>query len=205
METKIEVPAKYLEVLKLFSARNDMRHYLGGVHVEIRPEGIFLDATDGHIYGCFHVESEESETVPHYETIIPVSLLDGLKFGKGLVTISFSGIESVDINYGTLSVHGELMVHVFPSLRNVIPKVVTGKPAQFDFRLLARLEKARTILRGKNDGSVVLGYNGEDGPSIVYLGEENFTGLIMPLRGVEPIKTFPDWFLSYVLGENHAT
>jgi hypothetical protein len=128
-----------------------------------------------------------------------------LKFGKGLVTISFSGIESVDINYGTLSVHGELMVHVFPSLRNVIPKVVTGKPAQFDFRLLARLEKARTILRGKNDGSVVLGYNGEDGPSIVSLGEENFSGLIMPLRGVDPIKTFPDWFISYVLGESHAT
>jgi DNA polymerase III sliding clamp (beta) subunit (PCNA family) len=203
METKIEVPAKYLEILKLFSARGDIRHYLNGIHVEIRPDGIFFDATDGHIYGCFHVESEES-AVSHYEATIPISLLDRLKFGKGLVTLAFSGIESVDINYGTLSVHGELTGLVFPSLRNVIPKVVTGKPAQFDFRLLARLEKARSILRGKNDGSVVLGYNGEDGPSIVSLGEENFTGLIMPIRGVDPIKTFPDWFLSYVLGENHA-
>jgi DNA polymerase III sliding clamp (beta) subunit (PCNA family) len=174
METKIEVPAKYLEVLKLFSARNDMRHYLNAIHVEIRPEGIFLDATDGHIYGCFCVESEESETVPYYEALIPMSLFDGLKFGKGTVAMDFSGTESVHINYGAFSVHGELMVHVFPSFRNVIHKVVTGKPAQFDFRLLARLEKARSILRGKNDGSVVLGYNGEDGPSIVSLGEENY-------------------------------
>jgi DNA polymerase III sliding clamp (beta) subunit (PCNA family) len=178
-----------------------------GICLEVRLDGIFLFATDGHVYGCFRIENSselESDTLPG--VAIPTEILRGFKFDKGTVeiTLLFSDIESVRINYGTFNAYAELEKQTFPNIRNVIPKVVTGKPAQFDFRLLARLEKARTILHGKNDGAVVLGYNGEDGPSIVSLGEENFTGLIMPLRGVDPIKTFPDWFLSYALGENHA-
>lgn len=205
----LTVPAEYIAVLKLFAAVKDVRHYLNGIALEIGATESRLVATNGVILGYFRVVSEQPK--PLTNIIIPHDLLKHIK-PNGVVEITIGPRQAEDngrsekasmlysrpvsIVHAGMSVSGQTIDSVFPDYRSVIPSKVSGQPAQFDARLFCTLAKAWSILHGNKDPHLVgIGYNGQ-GPALINLANDNFTGIIMPLREgavnvpVEP----PAWF-----------
>lgn len=211
MEIKITVRAEIIAVLKLFAADKDIRFYLNGINLEIGATESRLVATNGHILGCFRVESEQPDVdAPLTNIIIPNDLLKPIK-PTGLVEITIGELETKDngkgeevpvsnarpvtLTYAGLSMSGKTVDVRFPDFRRVIPSKVSGQPAQFDPRLIGTLAKAWSILHGgKGPHCVGLGFNGNDG-ALITLADENFVGVIMPMspRANTAPETPPSW------------
>ena len=211
MEIKLIVRAEIIAVLKLFASDKDVRYYLNGINLEIGATESRLVATDGSMLGCFRVESEQPEVdAPLTDIIIPNDLLKAIK-PSGMVEITIGELETKDngkgekvpvsnarpvtLTYAGLSMSGKTMDGKFPDFRRVIPAKVSGQPAQFDPRFTSTLAKAWSILHGgKGPHCVGLGFNGNDG-ALITLADENFVGVIMPLRPhvVTVPKTPPCW------------
>jgi hypothetical protein len=207
MEIKIAVPAEYIAALKLFAAEKDLRSYLNGINLEIGAKESRLVASNGHMLGCFRVESEQPDvTTPLGGIIIPNELLKFIK-AKGTVEITIGPLETrangegeevslsrpVTLTYAGMSVHGKTLNGVFPNWRNTIPAKVTGKPAQFNPVYTGNLAKAYAALHGgKGPLCVGLGFNG-DGAALIDLNDANFFGILMPMRLDAPVSP-PDWW-----------
>lgn len=211
MEIRVSVPAKYIEVLKLFAGEKDPRAYLNGINLEIGAAKSRLVATNGAMLGCFRVESEQPDVnTPLTDIIIPNNLLKAIK-PTGLVEIAVGELKTkkndkgekvpvsnarpVTLTYAGWSITGMTTEGVFPDFRRIIPATVSGQPAQFDVNLIASIAKARLILHGRKSGRyATIGFNGDDA-ALLDLADENFVGVIMPLspdRVVAP-KEAPYW------------
>ena len=217
MEIKLTVRAEAIAVLKLFAANKDVRYYLNGINLEIGRKETRLVASDGTMLGCFRVESEQPDVdAPLTDVIIPNDLLKPIK-PTGLVEIIIGELETKDngkgekvpvsnarpvtLTYAGLSMSGKTLDGKFPDFRRVIPSKVSGQPAQFDPRFTGTLAKAWSILHGgKGPHCVGLGFNGNDG-ALITLADENFVGVIMPLRphAVVTPDTPPSWAHDYSL------
>jgi DNA polymerase-3 subunit beta len=91
-----------------------------------------------------------------------------------------------------MSVHGKTLDGMFPEWRKTVPARVTGEPAQFNTAYMGNLAKAYTALHGgKGTPYVALGFNG-DAAALIDLADENFFGILMPMRIDAPVSP-PDW------------
>lgn len=203
MKVSLTVPASYIAVLKLFTSNTGM--YCDGICLEIGREEARLVATNGAALGCFRLATDQPQLDAPLTTIIPSDLFQSLKQTKGQVEIIIEDVESggvgsemsysVTIIYAPMcvSISGKTMGIRFFDYRRVIPAEVSGEPAQFDPHYMTVLAKAGSILHGaKNKHCVSIGYNGENA-ALISLGDDNFIGVLMPLRGMEPPKTCPSW------------
>lgn len=207
MRVSLTVPASYIAVLKLFTSKTGMS--CDGICLEIGREEARLVATNGAALGCFRLATDQPQiTAPLTNIIIHNELLKPIKpVGKVEITIGDpelkeQGGKKVPSNARpvtiastamSLRVSGTTLDAVYPDYRRAIPDEVSGEPAQFDTRYLAALAKAWSILHGaKRAPRVGIGYNGENA-ALISLGDDNFAGVLMPVRGVEPPKTCPSW------------
>lgn len=207
MKVSLTVPASYIAVLKLFTSKTGM--FCDGICLEIGREEARLVATNGVALGCFRLVLEQQQiTAPLTNIIIPNELLKPFKpVGKVEITIGDPELKerrgkkvpsnarpvTIASTAMSLRVSGTTLDAVYPDYRRAIPDEVSGEPAQFDTRYLAALAKAWSILHGiKSAPRVGIGYNGENA-ALISLGDDNFAGVLMPVRGVEPPKTCPSW------------
>ena len=185
------IPVKYLNAARQFAAIKDARTYLQGVYVDHDR----IVGCDGAICGVFRLP----EPVP-FKVLLPNMLLDRLKIPKQITTVDLSvedsaipGYKRVTISYSGTQVTEEVDGPYYPDYRGVIPKSVTGETAQFDINLLNRINKAAEALHGKSETSHVrIAHNGQ-GPALIHLADENFTGCIMPLRDQDVPCEAPAW------------
>lgn len=210
MEIKLTVRAEIIAALKLFAADNDVRFYLNGINLEIGRKETRLVATDGVMLGCFRVESEQPDVdAPLTNIIIPNDLLKPIK-AKGMVEILIGPLETkkdakgeevpvssarpVTLTYADVSMSSKTLDGIFPDWRRAIPSKVSGEAAQFDPAYVGLLAKVAAALYGKSK-YVGIGFNGDDA-ALLDFGDENFVGVLMPLRPdvVTAPRTPPDWW-----------
>ena len=179
------IPVKYLNAARQFAATKDTRAYLKGVYVD----GDRIVGCDGAMCGVFRLP----EPVP-FKVLLPNTLLDRLKIPKQITTVDLSVEDSkVIISYAGAQVTEEVDCPNYPDYRRVMPKSVTGEAAQFDISLLNRINKAAEALHGKSATSRVrIAHNGQ-GPALIHLDDENFTGCITPLRDQDVPRETPAW------------
>ena len=209
MEIKLTVRAEIIATLKLFAADKDVRLYLNGINLEIGATEQRLVASNGHILGCFRIESKLPEvTAPLGNIIIPNDLLKPIK-AKDLVEITIGPLETrkdakgeevpvsparpVTLTYAGMSMSGKTLGVEFPDWRLVIPSKVSGEPAQFNPAYVGTLAKAYAALHGKKGPFVGIGFNGNAG-ALIDLADENFVGVLMPMMGQPMPHTPPEWW-----------
>lgn len=210
MEIKLTVRAEIIAALKLFAADKDVRFYLNGINLEIGRKETRLVAADGVMLGCFRVESEQPDVdAPLTNIIIPNDLLKPIK-AKGMVEILIGPLETkkdakgeevpvssarpVTLTYADVSMSSKTLDGIFPDWRRAIPSKVSGEAAQFDPAYVGLLAKVAAALYGKSK-YVGIGFNGDDA-ALLDFGDENFVGVLMPLRPnvVTAPRTPPDWW-----------
>jgi hypothetical protein len=180
------------------AGKEEARHWLVGVHVEIAPHQVTYVATDGHI--LFAVRGEAADDCPDNSLVgewtIPVDVIGKLRKGFTLpLTLNANPdssrmtlIEDEDDSFGFPPVHGD-----FPNWRRVIPRrVKQDGPFRhlFDPALLSRLGKAGTAI-GAPRPFVAL--NGA-GPALVTYSGATAVRCIMPIRARgETLFEAPAW------------
>ena len=183
-ETLLTVPANVLRALLIFAADEDVRKYLNGIFVECGPAGARLAATDGHIMAVVKIDGE----------FAPVSCI----FPRELVEAGLRGTKKGD--FTTLKIGAQCGVSQleapaingrYPAWRKALPTTTSGELAQYDFALLARIDKAAKLLGVKYPP--VLAHN-DNGPAPVDMGNPDFFAVVMPMRiKPENLPVVPDW------------
>lgn len=195
----MQINLKALKVTALFVSSEETRYYLKGVHVESKPEGFVMTATNGHYLMMTRHDYENDETTPTWDSfIVPISLIDRVKLDKRIdyAEIDYDGTK-ISITYMGATYSENKIDGSFPDARRVVPNSVSNETAQFDPAYIALFGKAKTLITGKKSGNVItISHNGYS-PALVDLvpddaGFQGF-GVLMPLRTNKPMSCPPSW------------
>ena len=183
----MNIPAKYLKAALLFAGKKDVRYYLNGVLFEVLNGQARLAATDGHILGVFRLGEC---SLPDTQIIIPREKIESIKLKDGEVTLRPGDFKTCALVYAGDEFTFTAVDDRFPDYRRVIPSgVMSGEPAQFSSELIARLDKAYKVLNPSSKWNVpYISHNGSSS-ALVDLNDDNFLGVIMPIRPIRPLRT----------------
>lgn len=182
----------------LFRGIDDIRYYLNGLYLETGINGARLVGCDGHQLAVAKIEGE----FPESSIIIPGSLVAAVKSkakSPQFVTLEFlegnqqfkDGVfvpRDITLTFGEITTTAKELDGKFPDYRRVVPSEVDGTVAQFDPRLVNRIDKACSILGYKF--FVGIAHNGNSsGLSVI---DEGFVVVTMPFKA-DPKKVSPAW------------
>lgn len=187
----------------LFRGVEDIRYYLNGLYLETGAFGARLVGCDGHQLAVAKLEG----CYPNATIIIPGSLVAAVKtkakgpqhvvleFKEGTQSYKKSGADKgafiardITLTFGELTTTAKELDGKYPEYRRVVPAEVDGTIAQFDPKLVNRIDKACSILGYKFFAGIA--HNGNSsGMSVI---NDGFLVVTMPLK-VEPSKSSPAW------------
>ena len=200
---KITISTSILAAVLLFRGIEDVRYYLNGLYLETGTNGARLVGCDGHQLAVAKLEGEYQES----SIILPNSLVAAVKSkakAPQAVTLEFTeghqqyvkkgnveGIfvpRDITLTFGELTTTAKELDGKFPEYRRVVPSEVDGMTAQFDPRLINRIDKACSTLGSK--AFVGVAYNGDR--SALSVIDESFVVVTMPYK-TDPMKLSPAW------------
>lgn len=192
---KLAIPVDTLKALMLFTAKDDIRFYLNGIHIETGPNRTLAVATNGHVMALANLDMVGSK---------PATILvprDGLERALKAVTkttvcldIEFDPGDdpgrTISIEVNDTVIRCVSIDDRYPDFRRVFPHKVSGESAQYNPDYLALLTKANKLLGHKDASYPGIAMNGNScGLSVI---REDFVAVVMPLR-VEPAVETPAW------------
>jgi DNA polymerase III sliding clamp (beta) subunit (PCNA family) len=205
----LRLTAKLLPIIAPFMAKNDIRYYLNAINVRPHSDGgAVICATNGHALGAIHDRDAvcEHEVILRFDARMQQACASGLANERAVVMIGDrlavveNGSAEVYIQAGRPDVEAQ-----YPRYERVIPKEETLQPGLvglYGGPLIALCEKAASAaaktraikLRGYS-GLQFFTVNGDSQSSAVVrmLAAPEFVGVLMPMRGDDPISATPAW------------
>lgn len=188
------VNLRVLSAATAFASKDENRHYLNGVCIELDERGATYVATDGHRMIVFRDDLGAGENLLTGRFIIPTSrcksfTIDKKDDGCGKI---FADGERLALAYGRVDVRFDPIASDYPNWRRSIPpKGASGALAQFDLLQLADFNKFGLAL---SLPPPFVAPNG-DGPACIwYPGHQHVMGIIMPIKITDELaRTPPDW------------
>jgi DNA polymerase-3 subunit beta len=183
------------------AAKDDIRYYLNGLCFELGDTGkntaVNIIATNGHVLSIMREYAPEVSADNFGTFIVPRTMLEKIKAQKKheskTVTITADLVSNdCTVEYDGVKLTGKLVDGKFPDVRRVMPRKISGEPAQYKPDLLARFQTAGEILVGKKFYGPVIGYNGQSAAA-VSIGTDNYFGVIMPFRTDDMPENAPAW------------
>jgi DNA polymerase-3 subunit beta len=190
----IKINATDLRAVALFSAKQDCRWYLNGVCVEVLKHQVRLIATNGHIMAvAYQVRDDDTIAIHDTQLIIPSAAVAVFAKEKGDLILDVpAGVSTCTLkNLGGLEFVFTPVDGKFPDYRRVLPSSFSGQTAQFNGEYIALFDKAAKKIYGRKF-SPSIAHNG-DGSAMVRGVNENFIGIIMPVRNTVET-TLPEWY-----------
>lgn len=194
---KITIDHSVIKALLICAAKQDVRYYLKGVLVDARASDVTLVTTDGHRMLAYPVATDAIEALAPGQYIIPREALEAVKPCKaGRVTLPIT-IE-IDVAHGrenkitgATSAVTPLIDGKFPDWRRVMPKTVSGEPAQYQAEYLGDFGRIAELLGTKHPH---VHHNGSSAAIVGNLGAA--LGVLMPMRSDAEFSTLPAWALA---------
>jgi DNA polymerase-3 subunit beta len=194
---KITIDHNIVKALLICAAKQDIRYYLKGVLVDARASDVTLVTTDGHRLLAYPVAVDAIEALAPGQYIIPREALEAVKPAKaGRVTLPITieidtakGLENKIT--GATSVVTPLIDGKFPDWRRVLPKTVSGEPAQYQAEYLGDFGRIADLLGTKYPH---IHHNGSSAAIVGNLGAA--LGVLMPMRSDAEFSALPAWALA---------
>jgi DNA polymerase-3 subunit beta len=199
----ITINTDIFAAVALFRAINDIRYYLNGLYLEAGAHGARLVGCDGHQLAVARIEGKYTES----SIILPSSLVAAVKAkarSPKLVTLEFSdgGQQLVDrdnaknvfvprditLTYGETTTTAKELDGKFPDYRRVVPAEADGTAAQFDPKLVKRIDRACSVLGYKFFAGIA--HNGKS--SALSVVDDSFLIVTMPFN-IDPVQVAPLW------------
>ena len=199
----ISIKTDIFAAVSLFRGVDDIRYYLNGLYLETGAKGARLVAADGHQLAVTRIAGE----YPESKIILPSTLAAFVKSkakAPQYVTLEFNEgnqqyqtVENVEgvfvprditLTFGDMKTSAQEIDGRFPDYRRYIPNEVDGKPAQYEPRLVSRIDKACNILGYKF--FVGIAHNGN--MSALSVIDDDFVVATMPYKA-DPTPISPAW------------
>jgi hypothetical protein len=195
----IKFASKYLPALMKFMAKNDIRYYLMGIHIEPDPKGgAILCATDGHRMLVIKDKDASYPADAPKEGVIFHINKDAARFCKGEVR-GVAGYATIDIESQRLTIFsgddnevflqpGKCLVNgKFPIWQRVLPDFTKLQQSSLSYAAPEYISDAVMVHPGSGSRNVGHGcrfwQENELGPVIVeYSHHPEQIAIIMPLR-----------------------
>jgi len=209
---QVAIKQSTIKSVSLAMAKNDIRYYLNGLHIETNGRETRIVATDGHRMNVARVKhydflvgedgkrtAIEAELTDIESVIIPAELVKSIvthKFPKSYkhsdVTISTEGDKVTatvmgGVQYSALRVDGK-----FPDWRRVVPDTLSGEHAEYNPEyVFSAIEAWRIYCDLSKTACVSIARNGTGAGGIFV---EGFAAIIMPWRtdGCEAVSGMAD-------------
>lgn len=196
---KITIDHNIVKALLICAAKQDVRYYLKGVLVDARANGdVILVTTDGHRMLAYPVATDAIEALAPGQYIIPREALEAVKpckAGRHVLPITIEIVtapDQPDPERAGVTIKGKTSITVtgatsavtapidgkFPDWRRVLPKTVSGEPAQYNPEYVSGFGDICKLLGGKYGPHI--NHNGSSAAPVTNLGPA--LGVIMPLR-----------------------
>jgi DNA polymerase-3 subunit beta len=195
---KITIDHNIVKALLICAAKQDIRYYLKGICVDARANGdVVLATTDGHRLLAYPVATDAIEALAPGQYIIPREALEAVKpckAGRHMLPITIEidtakGLENKIT--GATSTVTPLIDGKFPDWRRVLPKTVSGEPAQYQAEYLGDFGRIADLLGTKQPH---IHYNGSAAAIVGNLGAA--LGVLMPMRSDAEFSALPAWALA---------
>jgi DNA polymerase-3 subunit beta len=195
---KITIDHNIAKALLICAAKQDIRYYLKGICVDARANGdVVLVTTDGHRLLAYPVATDAIEALAPGQYIIPREALEAVKpckAGRHMLPITIEidtakGLENKIT--GATSTVTPLIDGKFPDWRRVLPKTVSGEPAQYQAEYLGDFGRIADLLGTKQPH---IHYNGSAAAIVGNLGAA--LGVLMPMRSDAEFSALPAWALA---------
>lgn len=206
----ININRQHLKAASRIMAKQDIRYYLNGVHVEATKNETVLVATDGHrliVLRDTHDKDTPNIVDKHVNFIIPDYIVKMLTTGRASNKLmTHINIEKeADNKYSAPMLNYPAHTNIefkgvegtFPDYHRIIPKKVSGEAGSFNPKYIMDFERAAIDIRGSMRNSVwtVIHQNGPDNAAIILTpGDDSFLGIVMPFRADLTLGApIPDW------------
>ena len=191
------VPGLYLSVLRLFAPKANVasNSYLAGVMVETGLNASYLFATCGAMLAVCRIPGADG--LPPLRFIVPEALLSNFKYrndkevlfqvGEPIPEHGSARLITLKTPAGTAisgNTYQEDPVDWRKPFRALPPpcEAPAMGPVHYDFRLLATIGKAYTLLHGPKCCRAAVYPQGTKCAGLVSLGHDDFLAVIMPFR-----------------------
>lgn len=188
MENKIAFNPKWLKAASIIAARRDIRYYLNGVLVEVFEKEARLVATDGHRMVIFRKLIEGCSPT---KFIIPIEIIDLLKVHtkhKIDATISYDPLQPLartTLDYMSIGLQFTPIDGRFPEYTQTMNKACapSGQISTFNPQFMADIKRCVSVAFRKDFmHQPDIWHNGSEPAAVTYKGQEDFFGIVMPMR-----------------------
>ena len=189
----MKIPYKALKAVLIFAPKSDVRYYLEGVLLESTGTEVRLVATDGHCLALYRLDEKApiGKVILPYDDVkaalsVPKTIADKeIPFEVELADLNLAvGRPKVTITHGNGTVQSFRTVGgKFPDYLRVLPRTVSGEPAQFNPEYLNRFAQADRILgwlKRSEEPRVYIHYNGNAAALVECKHDVSFLGVVMP-------------------------
>lgn len=183
----ITIPTNTLKAMLGFAAKKDVRYWLNALCLDFGPRYTALVGTTGSILAAYKLDDSRNDPALG-RVILPRDAIEtALKAAGKASEITITNTHIGLVPYTPVDAR-------YPDWQAVIPMNVDDEalPAQINPDLLVPFQKAAKLLGDTKWANVHLWHNGPERALLVSLKDENFVGVLMPLRELEAAKK-PGW------------
>jgi len=194
---KFSIDADTIKALLTIAPKNDIRHSIKSVCIDVRASDAVAVATDGHkLLALPLTVTDDAPALVPGQYIIRREALEGVKAVLKrpiLVTIDPT-TRTATIDNGSTVASSPLMDDKYPDWRRVVPLAVSGEVSQFNAEYVGTFGKVHKLLGGKYSPSIR--HNGDNAARVILPGDA--IGVLMPMRGDPQPLDNPSWLVTPV-------
>lgn len=203
---KFALKRKQLKAMSRFSATQDIRYYICGIHFVQNNRGTYLESTNGHCAARLLIDDQP---MPQASFILNNDAIKKLaatgKKGEEFLHFEVEGF-SVQVIADNEKYTFQVVDGIFPDIDRVTPFVHKAEDegfAGFNPEYVMAFQDAATDIKGTKKGAKPIPsiLQRGDKPAIVNNGIDNFYGLLMPCRETVGA-SIPQWAYKPAKAEN---
>jgi hypothetical protein len=188
-DTTIILRPHHMKAALLFAPKKDIRWYLIGVHVRVRPFGeTILSATCGAAMARIRSHQDKDAAPVDVDMILPRAFAETIAKSRDYFVTLTIGTPTDELKrvYPVVApacgAVCQSLDYKYPDLGPVFPTSASGEVAQFDADILARFSDARRVLASSKSGRFYLAHNGQNAAAVCIGQPDTFAGCVMPFR-----------------------
>ena len=191
---QFSISADTIKALLVIAAKNDIRHNINSVCIDVRESDAVAVGCDGHKLLALPLTlTDDAPALVPGQYIIRREALEGVKAVLKrpiLVTIDPT-TRTATIDNGSTVSSSPLMDDKYPDWRRVVPLTVSGAVSQFNAEYVGAFGKVHKLLGGKYSPSIQ--HNGDAAARVILPGDA--VGVLMPMRGDPQPLDNPPWLV----------
>jgi DNA polymerase-3 subunit beta len=193
---KFSISADTIKALLVIAGKNDIRHNINSVCIDVRASDAVAVGCDGHkLLALPLTATDDAPALVPGQYIIRREALEGVKAVlKRPITVTIdptTRTATID-NGSNFLTHSPFMDDKYPDWRKVVPLTVSGEVAQFNAEYVGTFGKVHKLLGGKYSPSIR--HNGDAAARVILPGDA--VGVIMPMRGDPQPLDNPTWLIT---------